>query len=115
MEGRHGSLEAAKSGEVISGSHANDIRHDQRLFGIEIESYYVGEFAKTDQQWNSLIELSAWLAFWENFDPGQMKDHKQVIEADCLGLVVDHLADQERHAAVGGGNSARWLTVGSRG
>lgn len=93
MEGRHGSLAAAKNGLVVSGAHANSTRHNQTWFGIELEGHYVRAFDMTDEQWESLVELSAWLAHWGNFDGGSILGHKEVSDTDCPGLVVDHLDD----------------------
>jgi hypothetical protein len=51
------------------------------------------EFAVTEQQWDALIELSAWLAYWGGFEADNMLGHKQVSETDCPGLVVNHIGE----------------------
>lgn len=93
MEGRHGSLAAARDGRVVRGSHANSGPHNQKWFGIELEGHYVREFAMTDEQWGALIELCAWLSVWGGFDPRQIKGHQEVSSTDCPGLVMEHLGE----------------------
>ncbi len=91
MEGRHGSLAAAQAGKVVQASHANDAYYNQTWFGVELEGYYVREYAMTDEQWEALVELCAWLSFWGEFAPGQIKGHQEVSSTDCPGLVMEHL------------------------
>ncbi|MGA9770530.1 MAG: peptidoglycan recognition family protein [Blastocatellia bacterium] len=100
MEGRHGSLSAAQAGQVVRGAHANSATYNRTWFGIELEGYYVTQYAMTDQQWEALAELCAWLAFWGDFDARQVKGHRQVSSTDCPGLVMDHLDELMRRVAV---------------
>jgi N-acetyl-anhydromuramyl-L-alanine amidase AmpD len=93
MEGRHGSLQAAKEGKVARGAHANSNLHNTTWFGIELEGDNRTAFAVTDQQWASLIELCAWLSFWGEFNPANIKGHLEVSSTDCPGKVMGHLAE----------------------
>jgi N-acetylmuramoyl-L-alanine amidase len=95
MEGRHGSLAAAKQGKVVKGAHAeskpsDNNRANQVLFGIELEGDnrpQSGGDKVTKQQFAALVELCAWLSFWGRFDSSQIIPHKDVFpgHTDCPG------------------------------
>jgi N-acetyl-anhydromuramyl-L-alanine amidase AmpD len=95
LEGRTGALASAKSGKVVQGAHASGVsRYNNKWFGIELEGFYVKEYAVTDQQWDALVELCAWLSFWGKID--SMRDiigHMDVLagHTNCPGLVEQHL------------------------
>lgn len=93
MEGRHTSLDAARGGRVARGAHANSNLYNNTWFGIELEGDNRESFEVTDQQWEALVELCAWLSFWGAFDPSNIKAHLEVSDTDCPGKVVDHLAE----------------------
>lgn len=93
MEGRHGSLNAAKEGRVARGAHANSNVYNTTWFGIELEGDNRAEFKVAAPQWAALIELCAWLSFWGSFDPRNIKGHLEVSSTDCPGKVMDHLAE----------------------
>lgn len=98
MEGRHGSLAGAKDGQVVQGSHVGTNHHNRRWFGVELEGYYRDAPSISDEQWASLVELCAWLAFWGDLDTRNIKGHKELHETDCPGLLMDSRGDELRAA-----------------
>ena len=95
LEGRTGSLAAARTGKVVQGAHASGVsEYNNKWFGIELEGFYVQEYAVTDLQWDALVELCAWLSYWSELD--SMKNiigHMDVLagHTNCPGLVEQHL------------------------
>jgi N-acetylmuramoyl-L-alanine amidase-like protein len=94
LEGRHGSLAAAKTGKVVRGAHAGATLPNQSWFGIELEGTYHLQFLMTPQQRQAMIELCAWLSFWGAFDSQQIEGHRHFKPTtQCPGLVMDHLPE----------------------
>ena len=93
LEGRHGSLAAAKNGKVIRGAHAGAVLPNREWFGIELEGTYHLVFAMTASQRQAMIELCAWLAFWGDFDSQMIEGHRHFKPTTCPGLVLEHLAE----------------------
>ena len=95
LEGRTTALATAKTGKVVQGAHASGVsRYNNKWFGIELEGYYVKEYAVTDQQWNALVELCAWLCHWGGIDAMEnIVGHMDVLagHTNCPGLVEQHL------------------------
>ena len=95
LEGRTGSLTGAREGQVLQAAHASGVtRYNTKWFGIEMEGFYVHEYAVTQQQWDALVELCAWLCFWGNIDSTtNIIGHMDVLEGhtNCPGLVEQHL------------------------
>jgi hypothetical protein len=93
LEGRHGTLRAAKSGLVVRGAHAGRRagRQNAQWFGIEVEGKNLPEYAVTEAQWNALVELCAWLSFWGEFQSSQIEPHNRFSDTDCPGKLADHL------------------------
>lgn len=94
LEGRHGSLDAARNGMVVSGAHAGSTVHNTTWYGIELEGRNLPAFAVTSQQWAALVELCAWLATNAKFAGSKILPHLQVKvngSTDCPGKVVDQL------------------------
>jgi N-acetyl-anhydromuramyl-L-alanine amidase AmpD len=58
--------------------------YNNKWFGIELEGFYVHEYAVTDLQWDALVELCAWLSYWSNLD--SMKN------------IIGHMDVPARHA-----------------
>lgn len=96
LEGRTGSLAAARGGKVPQGAHASGVtRYNTKWFGIELEGFYVHEYAVTELQWDALVELCAWLCFWGGIDSMRnIIGHMDVLagHTNCPGLVEQHLA-----------------------
>jgi N-acetyl-anhydromuramyl-L-alanine amidase AmpD len=95
LEGRTGTLAAARTGKVVQGAHASGVsRYNNKWFGIELEGYYVQEYAVTDLQWDALVELCAWLSYWGELDSiRNIIGHMDVLagHTNCPGLVEQHL------------------------
>ena len=94
MEGRHGTLAAAKEGMVVRGAHASSVDYyNQSWFGIELEGINSDGFHVTLYQWESLVELCAWLSSWGRIDPRQIIGHKDVLagHTECPGMVMERL------------------------
>ena len=96
LEGRHGSLEAARSGRVVRGTHAvsTDGSANRRWFGIEVEGDNRAKDLVTDQQYSALVELCAWLMKWRGVATLPIKGHMDVLagHTDCPGLFENRLA-----------------------
>jgi N-acetyl-anhydromuramyl-L-alanine amidase AmpD len=95
MEGRHGSLSAARRGEVVRGAHADDTTYNNEWFGIEIEGDFRKTLAITAEQLNALFNLCAWLRSAGGFDADKLIAHMQIHpgHTDCPGLLSQHLPD----------------------
>jgi hypothetical protein len=95
LEGRHGSLQAARAGRVVSAAHAvsADGSANRIWFGIELE----GDNRQSDQvtlpQYESLVELSAWLTKWAGTMLLPIKGHMDVLadHTDCPGKFENRL------------------------
>ena len=95
LEGRHGSLDAARNGMVVRGAHAGSKVHNATWYGIEIEGRNLPAFAVTTEQWDALVDLCAWLAAGAPFAGSEILPHLQVKvgSTDCPGKIVDRLDD----------------------
>jgi hypothetical protein len=91
LEGRHGSLAAARFGQCARGAHAGDDFANQHYFGIESEGNFEHEFLMTAEQWGALACLCAWLAHWGDFDTQNIWPHRQFKATACPGLLADRL------------------------
>ncbi len=86
LEGRHGSLEAAKSGQAVHGAHAADAGIDFNSdWGIENEGTY--DFTRMpSKQWQALVQLVGWLARVCSIDTAHVIGHRDTgIATDCPG------------------------------
>jgi len=95
MEGRDGSLSAARRGEVVRGAHADDTTYNNEWFGIEIEGDFRETLAITAEQLNALFNVCAWLRSTGGFDADKLIAHMQIHpgHTDCPGLLSQHLPD----------------------
>lgn len=95
LEGRHGSLEAARAGRVVEASHAVSTggSANQTWFGIELEGDNRTADRVTDQQYSALVELCAWLMKWRGVQGLPIKGHMDVLagHTDCPGLFEQRL------------------------
>lgn len=95
LEGRHGSVAAARAGRVVSAAHAksSDGSANATWFGIELE----GDNRQSDQvtkpQYSALVELCAWLTKWAGTRLLPIKAHKDVLagHTDCPGKFEDRV------------------------
>lgn len=95
MEGRAGTLDAARQRMVVQGAHAGSSLHNRRWWGIEIE----GDFRKnpdaiTPQQVAAVQRLCTWLStLIEGFNAAEnIKGHREVKpgnSTDCPGKLLD--------------------------
>jgi N-acetyl-anhydromuramyl-L-alanine amidase AmpD len=96
LEGRHGSLAAARAGRVVHGSHAvsSDGSANRTWIGIELEGDNRTEDRVTDQQYSALVELCAWLIKWRGLQTLPLKGHMDVLagHTDCPGLFENRIA-----------------------
>ena len=92
-EGRHGSLAAARRGEVVRGAHAGDTTFNNEWFGIEIEGDFRKDFAITPQQLDAVLSLCAWLRAKGGFGADKLIGHKQIQagHTDCPGTLTVYL------------------------
>lgn len=89
-EGRHGSLKAARAGNVVRGAHAPGANDD--WWGIEIAGDNRKKYVVADPQWEAVIQLCAWLTVVAGKSlPIQPHDHFK--STTCPGKIKDHLAD----------------------
>ena len=88
LEGRHGSLDAAKLGRCVRGAHAADSdtgADDNDSFGIECEgTYSTAEMPKA--QWVALVALCAWLVDRARLTSSDVIGHRDTgCRTECPG------------------------------
>jgi len=95
MEGRHGTLDAARKCQVVRGAHADDTTYNNEWFGIEIEGDFRKTLDITTEQFNALFTLDAWLRSVCGFGADKLIAHMQIRpgHTDCPGLLSQHLAE----------------------
>lgn len=98
MEGRHGSLSAARQGDVVQGAHAGDTEKNEKWFGIEVCGDNRQNYHVTSEQWAALVDLCAWLCDAHGGADLEIIGHKEVHSTSCPGLLMEHL--DELRAAV---------------
>jgi len=96
LEGRHGSLEAAKRGRVPQGAHAGVDEGNRFYYGIEWEGTYHLKYLVTPQQWAAAVDLYAWLAFWGDWDTQNILPHLHFRPTQCPGLLRDRIDEFRR-------------------
>ncbi len=87
-EGRHWTLDAAKSGLVVRGAHAPSA--NDNWWGIEIAGRNVSAYVVTSEQWEAVVQLCAWLSTLAG-KKLDIQPHKHFTNTDCPGMIVDHL------------------------
>jgi len=87
-EGRHGSLDAARAGQVVRGAHAPGANDE--WWGIEIAGDNRGSYVVTDAQWESLVSLVVWL---NRLAGGELsiEPHNHFVDTTCPGLIQKKL------------------------
>jgi hypothetical protein len=95
LEGRHGSLAAARAGRVVAGAHAksSDGSANATWFGIELEGDNRQSDQVTQPQYDSLVELCAWLMKWAGVRTLPIKPHLEVLtgHTDCPGAFKNRM------------------------
>jgi len=96
LEGRHGSLAAARAGRVVRAAHAESTGGiaNRTWFGIEMEGDNRREDLVTSQLYDALVELCAWLMKWRGVLELPIKGHMDVLagHTDCPGKFEERLA-----------------------
>ncbi|HEV2839758.1 MAG TPA: peptidoglycan recognition family protein [Chthoniobacterales bacterium] len=89
LEGRHGSVAAARAGRVVAAAHAvsSDGSANRTWFGIELEGDNRPSDQVTKPQYAALVELCAWLTKWAGTKVLPIKGHMDVLagHTDCPG------------------------------
>jgi hypothetical protein len=102
MEARHGTLAAARAGQVVRGAHAGAALYNRTWFGIEIEGDFRKALKITSAQRAALVELCAWLCKQGAFSATQIKGHKDVKPGngtDCPGKMLGEIATLQHDVA----------------
>ncbi|NNG18717.1 N-acetylmuramoyl-L-alanine amidase [Naumannella sp. ID2617S] len=83
LEGRHGSLNAARHRDrFVEGAQARGA--NERSIGIENEGTYHSE-RPPEQQWQALVGLVAWLCDGYQLGPEAIVGHRDVSPSTCPG------------------------------
>ncbi|OYO23083.1 N-acetylmuramoyl-L-alanine amidase [Enemella dayhoffiae] len=83
LEGRHGSLNAARRRDrFVEGAQAKGA--NDRSIGIENEGTYHSE-RPPEQQWEALVDLVAWLCDSYQLGPEAIVGHRDVSPSTCPG------------------------------
>jgi hypothetical protein len=89
-EGRHGTLDAAKCGEVVRGAHAPGANDE--WWGIEIAGDNRDKFMVTPPQWDVVVALCVWL-FRLSGRKLRIEPHDYFKETSCPGKIKEKLKD----------------------
>jgi hypothetical protein len=88
LEGRHGSLDAAKRGQCIQSAHAaqdqGKLANGNQSPGIENEGEFT-IFPMIQKQWESLVELCVSLCDSCDISPQNIKGHRDFSNTQCPG------------------------------
>lgn len=98
LEGRHGTLAAAKRGRCVRGAHASATLPNSAYFGIEWEGCNDQAFMVTPVQWAMGVQLCAWLSLWGKFDTAENLPHRYFKPTACPGTLADRLPELRREA-----------------
>lgn len=96
-EGRHGTLAAAKAGQVVRGAHAPGA--NDQWWGIEIAGDNRSAYVVTKEQRLAVVALGQWLQRMAG-RPLRIQPHNHFKDTSCPGKIADHLA--EIRAEIGG-------------
>jgi N-acetylmuramoyl-L-alanine amidase len=95
LEGRTGSLAAAKRGLVLRGAHASVEVANSRWWGIEVEGLYTDE-EPPEVQVQGLIALCAWLSWVGRTQSHEIQGHRLFKKTLCPGDVLFHMLPELR-------------------
>lgn len=95
LEGRNGTLEAARKGLVLAGAHAGVATVNQQWWGIELEGLYEDEEPPTEQI-EAVIRLCTWLSLMGRTQARDIEGHRKWRKTLCPGAVLYHMLPQIR-------------------
>lgn len=84
LEGRTGSLEAARKGLVVAGAHAGNAAINGTHWGLEVEGNS-SLAPPTPEQLRALVELCAHLSLWGRTQAADLFPHQQYRATECPG------------------------------
>jgi Putative peptidoglycan binding domain/N-acetylmuramoyl-L-alanine amidase len=88
LEGRHGTLGAARKGLCVRSAHAaqdgDRLSRGNESPGIENEGNFM-TFAMGQKQWDALVELCVSLCSSCDIDPENIRGHRDFSNTDCPG------------------------------
>jgi N-acetyl-anhydromuramyl-L-alanine amidase AmpD len=84
LEGRNGTVDAARKGLVIYGAHSGNTTTNGNRWGIECEGN-TNEEPLTDAQWAALVDLLAHLSLWGQTQATSILGHREVKATECPG------------------------------
>ncbi len=87
-EGRHGTIDAAKSGLVVRGAHAPGANDE--WWGIELAGDNRNDYVVTTEQWNVLVALCVWLTRLAGGSL-EIEPHDHFVDTTCPGKIKDRL------------------------
>jgi hypothetical protein len=90
MEGRHGTVAAARAGLVVRGAHAPGANDE--WWGIEIAGDNRVNYVVTPQQWDAVVDLCSWLTRVSGKSL-KLEPHNHFKSTSCPGLIVGHLVE----------------------
>jgi len=97
LEGRHGSLAAARNGEVIYGAHSGVTEANARHFGVVLEGDY--EVATVPPgQFLAAVELCAHLSIWGKTQASAITGHRDWKATACPGERLYRRLEEFRQA-----------------
>ncbi|HEX6968514.1 MAG TPA: peptidoglycan recognition family protein [Micromonosporaceae bacterium] len=99
-EGRHGSLYALmrnNGNTIVQGAHTSG-QNDQAI-GIANEGSYHDGAQPTQEQWNSLITICAFVCQQYAIPPSQIYGHKDFGSTLCPGVIHDRLPELRQAVA----------------
>ncbi|MEZ4445836.1 MAG: DUF2272 domain-containing protein [Polyangiaceae bacterium] len=101
LEGRTGTLAAARGGRVVHGAHATNSHANKTYWGIECEGTYHEQWLMPDVQWQALVRLVRWLCSVGGFEASltTITPHKHWKSTQCPGLIAEKIP--ELIAAIG--------------
>jgi hypothetical protein len=87
LEGRHGSVTAARGGLVIHGTHAKNAYANAHYYGVECEGNFMKQ-APNPKEWEAIIDLCAWLCVAGKIDATKIYPHCQFRPTQCPGMML---------------------------
>lgn len=84
LEGRCGTLAAARLGKVLLGAHSGNNRVNATYWGTEVEGTYT-DTLPTAHQWEAMLALFTWLSVVGNTQSQAINGHREFRATECPG------------------------------